>query len=229
MVVFCFGKFGHVSIQMVLFQESKVELSVRWFGGFKNTSGDEVFLRDSLLIERHSRLRGRDAGCFRSHGHNHGLWKHGKSRRSKGFLEQILISCKSLRSVAVGFSGYTNHNAFLQNHHLQVNKSRYFFLKPLFSLFVMYSCFHKFGRFSYNYLSSGSTFPLITWGPWDIYREKKSRIGQAEMCEHFIPILRYENLGSKKGWFVLSSVKQVRNWSPRPADLVGVWCHYSAG
>lgn len=127
MVVFCFGKFGHVSIQMVLFQESKVDLSARWFGRFKNTSGDEVFLLDSLLIERHRRLRGRDAGCFRSHGHNHGLWKHGKSRRSKGFLEQILISCKSLRSVAVGFCGYTNHNAFSQNHHLQVNKSRQFF------------------------------------------------------------------------------------------------------
>ena len=30
--------------------------------GFKNTSGDEVFLLDSLLIERRSRLRGRDAG-----------------------------------------------------------------------------------------------------------------------------------------------------------------------
>lgn len=175
--------------------------------GFKNTSGDEVFLLDSFLIERHSRLRGRDAGGFRSHGHNHGLWKHGKSRRSKGFLEQILISCKSLRSVAVGFCGYANHNAFSQNHHLQANKSRQFFLKPLFSLFVMYSCFHKnWEIFISLFIIRVNISPYKMTGPWEF--EKKKAASARQRCANISsPFWGTKNLGKgeelkpKTCWF----------------------------
>ncbi len=184
--------------------------------GFKNTSGDEVFLLDSSFVERHGSclkcaffcmktiavlsrsscwLRGRDAGCWnRSHSHNHGLWKHGKSGSRKGLFEQILISCKSLRSVAVRFCGYTKWvhkeiiHAFSQNHHLQANKNRQRKTIQVFFLFVMY-CFHKFGGFSWIY-DPGKHFPSSTrqrcasisspfWGPKNLGGGRKIGLGSS--------------------------------------------------